>query len=115
MLLLRFSSNVTPRTFLVTATSRTADVTMSATCLPLCSFDRVELRYGTKNDGEEQLGGRHGEENRGRRALSHPGLGRLLGAPSREIRGRAARRVLSPVDRFRRDAPFCDGQGGRGA
>src|SRR6516162_2979785 len=57
MLLLRFSSNVTPRTFFVTATSRTADVTMSATCLPLCSFDRVELRYGTKNDGEEQHGG----------------------------------------------------------
>src|ERR1700738_2043803 len=124
MLLLRFSSNVTPRTFFVTATSRTADVTMSATCLPLCSFDRVELRYGTKNDGkeqlggrhgEEQLGGRHGEENRGRGALSHPGLGRLLGADSRGLAGQAARRVLSPADRFRRDAPFCDGQGRRGA
>src|SRR6516165_9533269 len=31
--------------------------TMSATCLALRSFDRVELRYGTKNDGEEQHGG----------------------------------------------------------
>src|SRR5436305_6607610 len=115
MLLLRFSSNATPRIFFVTTTSRITGVTRSATCLPLRSFDRVQSRYGTKNDGEEQHGGRHGKKDRSRRALSHSRLGRLLGADSRGFACQAPRRVLSPADRLWGDAPACDGPRGSGA
>src|ERR1700730_7233231 len=57
MLLLWFSSNVTPRIFFVTATPRTLDFKTSATCLPAHPFDTLAGAYGTENAGGEQHGG----------------------------------------------------------